>query len=36
MTMTAIIFLALSWGGVLTMLVWSFARILRSDATKKP
>lgn len=35
MTRTAIIFMALSWGAVLSLLVWSFARILRSDAQKK-
>lgn len=36
MTRTAIIFMAISWAAVLTMLVWSFARILRTDAKKKP
>jgi hypothetical protein len=35
MTRNAMIFLALSWGGVLSLLVWSFARILRSDSNKK-
>ncbi len=36
MTRTAIAFMAISWGCVLTLLVWSFARILSSDAKKKP
>ncbi len=35
MTRTAIIFMALSWGAVLSLLTWSFTRILRGDAAKK-
>ncbi len=35
MTRTAIIFMTLSWGAVLSLLTWSFARILTGDAAKK-
>ena len=36
MTRTAIIFMAISWGAVLSLLIWSFARILRGDVKKPP
>ena len=35
MTRTAIIFMTLSWGAVLSLLTWSFTRSLRGDAAKK-
>lgn len=35
MTQTAIIFMTLSWGAVLSLLAWSFWKILSGDAAKK-
>lgn len=35
MTMPAMLFMALSWGAMLSLLVWSFRKILRGDAARK-